>query len=180
MRSRRVASPAPVGGDQSAGLEIAGDGVLRDPMPHRRLGLLGQLPEQARALGPERLLELGHVDPLSGEHLAAVASGRARADPRRLQQHDVVAALGQVQRRRDAREAAADHAHVGIDRAGERRMRGHRVGRGGVVGFGMPGGQHVAFRLFVAAHQVQIRPAAAVNRARRPVSGPCAMESDVW
>jgi hypothetical protein len=148
-----------MGGDQGAWLEIAADRVLCDPLPHGRLGLLRQLPEQTRALEPERPLELNHIDPLSGEHLAAVASGRACPDPRRLQQHHVIAALGQMQRRGGAGEAAADHAHVGIDRAGEPRMRCGRIGRGGVVGSGMAGGRHVAFRLSVVMHQVQIRPA---------------------
>ena len=121
LQTRRVAGP--VGGDQHAGPEVAGDRVPRDPLPRPSPWPPRPAARAGARARPRTPLELGHVDPLAGAHLAAVAARRARPDPRRLEQHHVVAALGQVQRRREPGIAAADDADVGIDRAGERRMR---------------------------------------------------------
>ena len=46
------------------------------------------------------------------DRLAAAAPGGAPGDALALEQHDLVAALGEVQRGRAAGDAAADHAHV--------------------------------------------------------------------
>jgi hypothetical protein len=148
-----------VGGDEAAEPKVAGDRVTRDPFPHDRLGLLGQLPEQACARGPEGLLERGNREALARDHLAAVAARRPGADPRRLQQDHVITALGQVQGCRNAGEAATDHADVGVNRAGELRMVGHRVRCGNVVGIGVPRRRHGGSRIEKDCGQVQIRPA---------------------
>ena len=69
----------------------------------------------------------------AADHLAAVASRCAPADAVGFEKHDGTAALGHRQCRRDAREAAADDAHVGLDRAFERRMARPVIGGRGVV-----------------------------------------------
>ena len=69
----------------------------------------------------------------AADHLAAVASRCAPADAVGFEKHDGTAALGHRQCRRDAREAAADDAHVGLDRAFERRITRPVVGGRGVI-----------------------------------------------
>ena len=69
----------------------------------------------------------------AADHLAAVASRCAPADAVGFEKHDGTPALGHRQCRRDAREAAADDAHVGLDRAFERRMARPVIGGRGVV-----------------------------------------------
>ena len=69
------------------------------------------------------------------------SSRRAGADPKRLQQHRVVAALGQVQEGREACVAAADDRHVlrSGALASEPASRRHRVGGRDIVGSEMTG-----------------------------------------
>ena len=126
-----------MGGVEHAGPEVAGDAVARDEPLDQRLRLLGELPQEARALAADAALERRLAEALAGAELAAVAPRRPGADPRRLEQHRVVAALGEVQQRREPGVAAADDADVGAHPAGERRMRRHRLRGRDVVGIRM-------------------------------------------
>ncbi len=74
----------------------------------------------------------------AADHLAAVAARRPPADAIGFEQDDGTAALGHRQRSGDAREAAADNAHIGLDRPLERRIArlvigGRRVIRAYVI-----------------------------------------------
>ncbi len=136
-----------VGGGEDAGLEIAGDRVAGDPLLDGRLGLAGELPEKARPLGAEHLFQRGLVEAQVRGDLAAVSPRRAGADPRRLQQHRVVTALGQMQERRETGIAAADDADVGLQAASQRRMLGHPVRRRDIVRCGVIRWRHGIRRL---------------------------------
>ncbi len=68
---------------------------------------------QARpTLRTEDRLDLARIELQPGDHLTAVATGRAGADLARLQHHDGGAPFGEVQRRREPGESSADDAHV--------------------------------------------------------------------
>ena len=64
------------------------------------------------------------------DDLAAGAPGGAPADASRFEHRHAITALGQRQRRRATRDAAADHAHVG---ACTRLPSGGAAGGGGVL-----------------------------------------------
>ena len=136
-----------VGGGEDPGLEIAGNRVARDPLLDGRLGLAGELPEKARPLVAEHLFQRGLVEAQIRGDLAAVSPRGARPDPRRLQEHRVVAPLGQMEERREAGVAAADDADVGLQAAAERRMLGHPVRRRDIVRGGVVGWRHGIRRL---------------------------------
>ena len=76
-------------------------------------GTTGDLPHPPAHLRAELLLELVWIVLESRDDLPAVASGSAPAGFCRVEHHHVRAALGQVERRRQARVAGADHRDVG-------------------------------------------------------------------
>ncbi len=114
--------------------EIAGDGMALDPLPDDRLGFLGDQPQPQGVLGADPAGQPGKAGGVAAADLAAVAPRGAPADPRRLEQHHLVAALGQLERRRQAGVAATDDADIGVDLAPEPRMLGRIVDRGRVPG----------------------------------------------
>ena len=125
------------GAEQIAGLEVAGNAVARHPLADDGLGLLGHVPQALGVLDADPAGDLPHARRIAGADLPAVAAGSAPADARRLQHDDGIAALRQVQRGRDAGVAGADHAHIRLDRAVERRAIRRADGGGRVVGRGV-------------------------------------------
>ena len=103
----------------------------------RSLGFLRPVPEPARVLRPDQALQLALRSALAAAELSAVASRGAPAGAPRLQEHHVVASLGQVQGRRQPGEPAADYADVAGYRAPEARMFDITERGGGEIGVGM-------------------------------------------
>ena len=125
------------GAEQIAGLEVAANVVARHPLADDGLGLLGHVPQAPGVFDAHPAGDLLHARRIAGADLAAVAAGSTPADARRLQHHDGIAALRQVQGGRDAGVAGADHAHIRLDRAFERGTVRRADGGGRVVGRGV-------------------------------------------
>ena len=102
-----------------AGPEVDLDLVDGGEFQQMRLGLLGQVEQRLGALEAEFVLQLLRAGPLAGAELAAIAARRAVAEAMRLDQRDIGARLGEMGRRRQAGEAAADDDDVGA--SGRRR-----------------------------------------------------------
>ena len=105
--------PLPVHRFDQARPPVAGDAVFLDEAERRRLGLLGEVPQAPRCVQAQMRLQPVLVVPLAAVQLAAIAPRGAPADAVLLHQHHVDAGLGQMQRRRQAGEAAADNGDVG-------------------------------------------------------------------
>ncbi len=108
--------------------EVAVDAVLRDQVARQADGLDADVPQPLRIGLAELRGELRHAAGIAGNDLAAGAPGGAVADAVGLEQHDLVAALGQVQRGRAAGEPGAHDADVRLDVALERRRGGAAAG----------------------------------------------------
>ena len=76
-------------------------------------GTTGDLPHPPAHVRAELLLQLVWIVLESRDDLPAIASGSAPAGLCRVEHHHVRAALGQVEGRRQARVAGADHRDVG-------------------------------------------------------------------
>ena len=124
--------PGTRGDFHPAVLQIAGDAVLRDTALDDFVTAVANVANELRARFAELLLDRRFAAD-AADHLAAVAPRCAPADALGFEQHDGPAALGHRQRRRDAREAAADNAHIGLDRTFERRIARPVVCRRGIV-----------------------------------------------
>jgi len=121
----------PVRGVDNPRTQVAGDGVPGDEAADERLRLLGHVPERPRPLATVLRLQPVLAATLARPDLPAVAPRGTPADAPGLEHHDIEAGLGKVQRRGEPGIAAADHADLGLDRAGERREgRDRRGGRG--------------------------------------------------
>ena len=107
---------------------VAVDVVARDELPHEREPLDGDVPDRARGRPADEPLQLALARSHPVDRLGAAAAGGAPADPVLLEQHHGIASLGEMQRRRAAGDAAADHADVAFHRAGERRPLGSGSG----------------------------------------------------
>ncbi len=108
-----------VEGLDHAGPEVAGNGEADDQAADQRLRLLRHVPEQLGALKAEAPLQPELVLPLAGMDLAAAAARRAVGDPAGFQQHHIRTGIGEVDRRGQAGEAAADNADIGLARSFE-------------------------------------------------------------
>ena len=101
--------------------------IAADEVEHDVGGVAREVDHATAKIGPEILFDLVGIVFQPGIDLAAVASARAPAWLVRLQHRDLDAFLRQMQRRRQAGEAAADHGHIDLLVADERR-RGDRPG----------------------------------------------------
>ena len=123
----RIGVALGVRGGQVAGHERAVDVVPCDARLHQRQRFEPHVPDPLHVAFRHEMPERVDVACEAADQLAAVAPARRPSDPRRLEHGDRMASLGEVERGRQAREARADHAHVGIGRAGERCMAGRIV-----------------------------------------------------
>src|SRR3954452_3377965 len=95
-------------GVQVAPFEVAIDAIALHTLPDQRLSLLGDRKKFSGIVEADLLFYFAEACRKSGTHLATIASRGAPADPMRLQNYDVVAALRQLERRGNARIAGAD------------------------------------------------------------------------
>ena len=93
--------------------EPAIDRMFGHQILHQPLGFLGQLPEAVPMFRAEALFQLFCGAPLAGAHLPAIAARGAEGDVLGFEQHCVIAALGEVECRREAGIAATDDRHIG-------------------------------------------------------------------
>ncbi len=124
-------------GGLPAGLEVAGgelavDAVPGDQLLDQAVGLESDVPDLAGIVAAEGPLVFAHRGAGAGGELAAVAPRGAPAQPVGLDEDDVEAALGQVQRRREPGIAAADDADIRLVLALEARVVRHLAGGLGV------------------------------------------------
>ena len=131
---QRIGVALGVRGGQVAGHQRAVDVVRGDARLHERQRFEPHVPDALHVAFRHELPEGVDVACKPADQLAAVAAARRPSDPRRFEHGHRMAALGEVERGGQAREARADHAHVGVDRAGERRVAGRIVGGRRVVG----------------------------------------------
>ena len=100
--------------------EVDLDAVRRGEFEKMRLGLLGEVEQRLGAAPADLGLELVERAALAGAELAAIPARCAVAEAMRLDQRDIGARLGEMGRRRQAGEAAADDDDVGAAIAVER------------------------------------------------------------
>ncbi|CAK0575288.1 Uncharacterised protein [Burkholderia pseudomallei] len=131
--AQRVDVTRLVRGAQIAGHERAIDRMLRDPLLGDRERFEPHVPDQPDFVGVQIRLERVDSAGEAADQLAAVAPARRPSHLRRLEDRNRMAALGEIERRRYAGQAGADHADVGIDRAFQWRMAGGVVDGGRVV-----------------------------------------------
>src|SRR5437868_6727376 len=86
-----------------------------DQLPHERQALDRDLPNRSRRRRPDEALEFRLVRCHTMDRLRSAAARGSPADSLLLEQYDVVAPLGQMQRRRAARDSPAYDAHVAAD-----------------------------------------------------------------
>ncbi len=110
-------------------LEFAGNCVLFDQLSNQ-VGPVAQKLERALAIMlAEFLRKILRHDPHAGIDQADIAPGAAKSDFGCLQQHDIGAALGQMQCGGEAGIPPADNHHV--SRVFSLQRRRHRCGRRG-------------------------------------------------
>ena len=97
--------------------------VIFDQAEHGIGRAADEIDQAPAALGTEFFLQLVRIVFQPRNHLAAIAPRTAPAGLMRFQHHDARAALGEMQRGRQARIARADHDDVGRDAAFERGCR---------------------------------------------------------
>ncbi len=119
--------------DHEAGLQRAIDGVFGDQRAHERLRFLGEVPQIARVPWPQPFLQCILFLAVAGMDLSAVAAGGAETGAVGFEQHDLGAALRQMQRGRQPGIASAHHADIGLHGAFEAWPRRRRGRAGGVI-----------------------------------------------
>src|SRR5262249_40538923 len=107
---------------------VAFDAVTADQVEDEIGGAPDDLGQARTTLGAQQRLELTRIELQPRNHLAAVAAGGAGADLARFQHDHGGAALREMQRGREPRESATDHADVDslvtlVLRAGRRGRR---------------------------------------------------------
>jgi hypothetical protein len=117
--------------------------VLVDQLPHDVGRAADEVDETRAALGAEHGLELVGIELQAGDDLAAVAARAAEARFPGLEHDRLDAALGEMQRGREAGIAPANDTDIGRDRRLEGRCRDRGgSGRGPQRGFERKGLGH--------------------------------------
>ena len=101
--------------------QAALDVVLLDGRDQALDAAQGRLPDFAGGLDAIAAHELVQLELAVGREEARAASRGTAADDVLVQQHDLVAALEELDRRGDSGESAADDRHVALDVLGQRR-----------------------------------------------------------
>ncbi|MCY1430516.1 hypothetical protein D9M71_464660 [compost metagenome] len=130
---------------QVAELQVALDAVFLHAAPDDVVAAPAQVPDEVVDVIAQPLAHLlahGAVAGKAAGDLAAVAPAGAPADLVGLDDRDLVTALGQLDRRGDAGEAAADDGDVDVHLALQGGVAGFLVEAGGVVGGRTLGGGH--------------------------------------
>ena len=124
IAARPVAPVAAIAGCvldvEDAGQQVGGDLVAGDPRLDVSAGGAGDLEDAAGICIAEPALEPCLPTIEANGELAAVAPGRAPTDSVCLDENDITAALGQLQSRSKAREAAAHDADVSAGAVAQR------------------------------------------------------------
>ena len=120
--------PRLVGDVHLPGDPVAVDAMTGDALADQVDALERHIPDAARVGRADQALEFLLRCGDAEQCLGTAAARGAPANAALLEQHDAIATLGQVQRGRAARDAAADDTDVGSDCACERRPLG-RQGR---------------------------------------------------
>ena len=102
------------------------DGVRVDELEHLGRRLAEQRQDSFAVVRSEPLHDVARLKPQAGVDQADVAPRAAEADLDRLEGDDLRPRLGEPQRRREPRIAAADNRDVGANLALERRRRRRR------------------------------------------------------
>ena len=118
---------------QHAGLQVAGDRMLRDEALEMGLCILRETPQRQRVVPPDGGLEIVLVAAMAAMDLPAIAARGARGDLGGFEHDDGEAALGERKRRSEPGIAGPDDADVGPHLALERRLGRERMRRGPVV-----------------------------------------------
>src|SRR5207244_8039455 len=100
------------------------------------------LPYGSRRLWPDEALEFRLPRRHAMDRLRSAAARGSPADPMLFEQDDVVATLGQMQRRRTARDPPAHDTHVAADRTRERGPIRGGVRGSAVIGIDMRAAAH--------------------------------------
>jgi hypothetical protein len=121
--------------DEAAADIVAGDAVAVDQVPDKRRAVAQRFDDPASLGLAEVLEDVGLAMLGIGHDLAEGTAGSARAEAARLEQRHTDAALGEMERGAQPREAAADDGDLGRRLAREgwcvRRWRaGPQIGRG--------------------------------------------------
>ena len=98
---------------QVPGTQLAVNLVLVDQLADFLYRVEAELPETLGGLQPDPFFDAGLIRPLAGADMPAISARGAPANPLGLQEHHVIALFLQVQGRREAGVAAANHAHIG-------------------------------------------------------------------
>ncbi|MND54335.1 hypothetical protein D3C80_453930 [compost metagenome] len=130
---QRVALFRVQSGEDTAGPVVTGDGVLIDALADNLCAFEHHAAEHGG--GVSAITRFNDVDiaAVRVDYLPAVAAAGTPADARSLQYHHVITGLDQMQRRRQASEAAANNADVAADILVQRRVGRERVGGGGII-----------------------------------------------
>src|SRR5260221_1959722 len=110
-RPRHIAAKCTVL-DRAALDRIAGNALAQKRMAHAAF-----LVDLLRGGEPDALHQRGDTGRDAGRNETTIAPGRAPADLVRLDEHDLPAPLGEVERRRAAGKTAADDHRLGLDLA---------------------------------------------------------------
>jgi hypothetical protein len=104
------------------------DGVLIDAPTNQSHGIRRAPIERTRTLRAELPQQRVLAAREATEHETAIAPRGAMPDLVRFKQHDIThPPLRQAQRRVQAGKAAADYAHLGLDRSNQRTAGAHSV-----------------------------------------------------
>jgi hypothetical protein len=165
--AQRVEVARLVGNRDVAGHEIALDVVSGNARFHDGDCLLPHLPDAPDAVVIEVLAKFIHRAGEAADQLPTVAAARRPTDLRCLEHRDRKAALGELERCRDAGETGADDADVDCQRVHERWMSHSVVGCGGVIRGDM---WLTGKPLHKRVGQIRVEDDAACAGMRRPVA----------
>ena len=136
MRAQCRHVPRPRRNFHPAMLQIAGDSIFRDTPFDDVVATIADVAHKLGARFAELTLDRRFTAD-AADHLSAIAARCAPSDAIGFEQHDGTPALSHRQSCGDPGETAADDAHVGLDRAFERRIARQVIHGRRVIGLDM-------------------------------------------